>query len=362
MRSTDRDYSLDLIRALAVTLVIFHHFFQEVQYSKYPLIIQYLMKFFIDYGAFGVQLFFAVSGYIMISKYNNISSVRKYILLRYTRLIPMLSIVVMIDLLILFLTNPSKTDIINIIPSILIIDPQIFNVIFDSERFYWVDNSFWSLFVEIRFYLIFGLLMKISKPLSLHRKIILISTLCMFSQLLYIASDVLNMELLHKLCFWILIPNYFIYFLFGIILYATKSSKDLRLIVILFFLIFIFLVVEKTDSSPTWRNSLDFFTEQSITSIFYFMSIFVVFLFSRLLSSRLPRTDVISKIIGAPSYTSYLLHQNLFIILFPFFTNYLDGLFFSVIFFLFVISTSYFLSARIEPNLIRSLRNIIKIR
>ena len=66
---------------------------------------------------------------------------------------------------------------------------------------------------------------------------------------------------------------------------------------------------------PTWRNSLDFFTEQSITSIFYFMSIFVVFLFSRLLSSRLPRTDVISKIIGAPSYTSYLLHQNLFIIL-----------------------------------------------
>jgi peptidoglycan/LPS O-acetylase OafA/YrhL len=362
MQSTSRDYSLDLIRAIAVTLVIFHHFFQEVQYSKYPPISQYLIKFFVNYGAFGVQLFFAVSGYIMISKYSNISSLRQYTLLRYTRLIPMLTIVVMIDLLISFLTNPSKTDIINIIPSILIIDPQIFNVIFDSERFHWVDNSFWTLFVEIRFYLIFGLLMKISKSLSLHRKIIFISTLCMFSQLLYITSGVLKMDLLHKICFWVLIPHYFIYFLFGIILYSIKLSKDFRLIAIICFLAAIFLFVQKTDSTLTWGNSFDLLTEQSITAILYFVFILIIFPLSSILSSRLPQINVISRTIGTPSYTSYLLHQNLFLILFPLFTNYLDELFFSVIFFLFVISTSFILSARIEPRLIRSLRTIIRIR
>ena len=68
MQPTDRDYSLDLIRALAVTLVIFHHFFQEINYSKYPFFVQHVIQFFIVHGAYGVQLFFAVSGYIMISK------------------------------------------------------------------------------------------------------------------------------------------------------------------------------------------------------------------------------------------------------------------------------------------------------
>ena len=354
MQSTDRDYSLDLIRALAVTLVIFHHFFQEINYSKYPFFIQHVIQFFVAHGAYGVQLFFAVSGYIMISKYETITSLFKYMVLRYTRLVPMLSVTVVFNLVLFTAFQKQDVDILGSLPSILIIDPQIFNSVFNTDTFKWVDDSFWTLFVEIRFYLLFGLIMKILGSRSLMVKKICLSVLCLFSQITYIASDVLNLELIHKLSFWILIPDHFIYFLIGVILYSPKSMNTRSLFIYLLPLEFVYVIMQLVKN-PFSRN--DLLSQHAITLILYFSFIFFAFYISKQLINKFTTLKIFANWIGFPSYISYLMHQNLFLFLFPYFSKKFDHVIFCLLVYFLITMISIFLSKNIEPKLIYLMRS-----
>lgn len=354
MQSTSRDYSLDFIRAIAVTLVIFHHFFQEINYSKYPFFVQHLIQFFLAHGTYGVQLFFAVSGYIMISKYEIIPSFFKYMLLRYTRLVPMLSVIVLFNLVLFTVFQPQEVDILSSIPSILIVDPQIFNSIFNTTTYKWVDNSFWTLFVEIRFYFLFGLIIKILGSRNLLVKKITLSALCMFSQLTYAASDVLNLDLIHKLCFWILIPDHFIYFLVGVMLYSPKTINIKSLLLFLLPIEFVYIIMQLLKSPFANINLL---SEQPITLILYFSFIFFAFYISKQLIMKFTILKIVAKAIGSPSYISYLLHQNFFLFIFPYFSKTFDHVILCLLVYSLVIIISIFLSKNIEPRLIKLLRS-----
>lgn len=354
MQSTSRDYSLDLIRAIAVTLVIFHHFFQEINFSRYPFFVQHLIQFFISHGTYGVQLFFAVSGYIMISKYATITSLFKYMVLRYTRLVPMLSVIVLFNLVLFKVFQTQDVDILSSIPSILIVDPQIFNSIFNTNTFKWVDNSFWTLFVEIRFYFLFGLIIKILGSRSLLVKKITLSALCMFSQIAYLGSGILNLVLIHKLCFWILIPDHFLYFMVGVMLYSPQSINIKRLVIFLLPLEFVYIIMQLVKSPLTTINLLN---RESITLITYFLFIFFAFYISKQLIIKFNILSIIANKIGFPSYISYLMHQNFFLFLFPYFSKNFDHFSFCFLAYLLVIILSMFLSKSIEPKLINLVRS-----
>jgi peptidoglycan/LPS O-acetylase OafA/YrhL len=354
MQSTSRDYSLDLIRAIAVTLVIFHHFFQEINYSHYPFFVQQFIQFFISHGAYGVQLFFAVSGYIMISKYATIMSLFKYMVLRYTRLVPMLSVIVLFNLVLFKVSQTHDVDILSILPSILIIEPEIFNSVFNTTTYKWIDDSFWTLFVEIRFYLLFGFMMKILGSRTLMVKKISLSVLCLFSQITYAASGALNLDLIHKLCFWILIPDHFIYFLVGVMLYSPKTINIKSLLLFLLPIEFVYIIMQLLKSPFTNINLL---SNQSITLILYFSFIFFAFYISKKLIMKFTTLKIVAKAIGFPSYTSYLLHQNFFLIIFPYFSKTFDHVILCFLVYFLVIIISIFLSKNIEPRLIKLFRS-----
>jgi peptidoglycan/LPS O-acetylase OafA/YrhL len=356
---TKRDVSLDLIRAVAVTLIIFHHIFQEINHTNYPLFVQYLIQLFIDHGAYGVQLFFAVSGYIMIKKYEIIPSIFNYMVLRYTRLVPMLSVIVLFNLVIFNFTEKQSVNILDALPSVLIIDPQIFNSLFNTNRFKWIDNSFWTLFVELRFYLIFGLMIKFLGSRSLIFKKIVLSFLCLLTQTLYLASDVLNFEFIHKLCYWILIPDYFIYFLVGVILYSPKPIKMKIVFVCLLPLECVYIIMQLVKNTFS-VNGL--FSQQSANMMAYFLFIFLAFYTSNYLILKFTTLTVVANKIGFPSYISYLIHQNLFLFLYPYFSKNFDHLFLCILFYLLVIVLSLQLSKNVEPKLIKSLRSIFSFR
>jgi len=289
----------------------------------------------------------------MISRYNNISSFPKYVLLRYTRLIPMLGIVVLLDLLLSYFSNPSKIDIINVIPSILIIDPQIFNVVFDSQLFYWVDNSFWTLFVEIRFYLIFGVLMKILSSFSLSVKKISLCLFFVFTQSAYLFSGLLDLSILQRICFWLFIPDYFFYFLIGTLLYSFHSLKKIYALFLMLSMEIVFLSAQLLKSSFTLQN---FLSNQSLTLVIYFLCVILAFSFSQLLCLKIPQSTTLANLVGTPSYISYLLHQNLFLYVYPKFDLFKNDLLFCILIYFFIISVSFFLSKKIEPQLIKFLR------
>jgi exopolysaccharide production protein ExoZ len=78
--------SIQLLRAVAAWMVVFHHYMQLGYGKDYST---FLGEFFREHGAFGVDIFFVVSGFIM---YYTISSknysVRSFLIGRLTRIVP----------------------------------------------------------------------------------------------------------------------------------------------------------------------------------------------------------------------------------------------------------------------------------
>jgi len=78
--------SVQLLRAIAAWMVVFHHYMQLGHGDQYASSVG---KFFIDYGSFGIDIFFVVSGFIM---FYTISlkdySVRSFLVGRIFRIVP----------------------------------------------------------------------------------------------------------------------------------------------------------------------------------------------------------------------------------------------------------------------------------
>lgn len=350
-----RDQSLDLIRAFAVSLVIFHHYFQLVEINDVPKIMKLSITFVVNYGAYGVQLFFVVSGYILITKYNQIPSFSKFILLRYTRLLPMLFIVIVLNNLFSLITNYKTTSPINSIPSIMILDPQILNIIFRTTEFHWVDNSFWSLFAEIRFYILFGFLLKFFNRMRINDKRLLLLSFFLSVKIVYVISDELSLESLHRLVFWLFIPDYCLYFLIGICLAPIGDfSKNYKLKFALF--LTLIFVLENYQYVLNHGGEL---SSNLIVNIFYILFVYIIFFVARKVSNTLPNFANIPNLIGKPSYVSYLIHQNAFLFFINLSPQIYSNLFFIVLFYTFIILFSYLLSTFLEQKMIKSLRKIV---
>ena len=106
--------------------------------------------------------------------------------------------------------------------------------------------------------------------------------------------------------------------------------------------------------NPFSRDSL--LSQQSITLILYFLFIFFAFYISKQLIIKFTALKIVANKIGFPSYISYLVHQNLFLFLFPYFSKNFDHISFCILVYFLIIMMSIFLSKNIEPKLIYLMR------
>ena len=84
---TQRNQSLDLLRGVAVLLVVASHCASEA-----AGVVPGLTAFAMDYGQLGVQLFFIVSGYTMMLTFGdkiNSAGVRSFYVRRVFRIVPL---------------------------------------------------------------------------------------------------------------------------------------------------------------------------------------------------------------------------------------------------------------------------------
>lgn len=150
---------LDGFRGLAILLVILYH-----AYSRWPSVVPYKNKFasmlLFQQGILGVQLFFLISGFVILMSLEKNDTFSTFLYKRWLRLFPAM----LIASSIIFLTAtylperpigiPSSKD---VLPGLLFIQPIWMEQI-TGINFGLLEGSFWSLFVEVKFYLVFGLL------------------------------------------------------------------------------------------------------------------------------------------------------------------------------------------------------------
>lgn len=157
-----RIYEIDLLRFLAALAVaIFHYAFRgyagdDMSTMPYPL-----LSSAARYGYLGVELFFMISGFVIVLSIGS-GSVRRFLISRATRLYPALWICCTITFIIIMLLGAPRyeTNIKQYVASLLLLSEFI-----GVPN---VESAYWSLFVEIKFYFIIAAVLLLRKTRHLE--------------------------------------------------------------------------------------------------------------------------------------------------------------------------------------------------
>ncbi len=149
---------LDGLRGVAILLVICFH-----TYSRYPKIVPYgneYSDFYIfKYGYLGVQLFFLISGFVILMSLEKSKTFLQFIYKRWLRLFPAMFIA---TILVYSTSHFLKErpmgipELKTIIPGLLFFDTSLLKTLL-GIKLNPIEGAFWSLFVEFKFYFIFGI-------------------------------------------------------------------------------------------------------------------------------------------------------------------------------------------------------------
>jgi len=159
MNQQPRYKHLDGLRGVAILFVIFFH-----AYSRWPDLTSFgshLYDFLpFKYGWLGVQLFFLISGFVILMTLERTSGFLQFMRRRWLRLFPAL----LICSALVFLTAPLLPERPlgvpfwgDVIPGLLLVDPDTIRAA-TGLSIGMLEGSFWSLFVEFKFYIVFGLI------------------------------------------------------------------------------------------------------------------------------------------------------------------------------------------------------------
>lgn len=146
---------LDGLRGVAILLVILFHAFTRwvdvmpygARYARFPLA---------EFGHLGVQLFFLISGFVIFMTLEKATSLGEFALKRWLRLFPAMALCSTVILFTapLLAGRPGGAPLLrDFIPGVLFLQPDYLTVIF-GVPFHSLDGAFWSLYVEVQFYLV----------------------------------------------------------------------------------------------------------------------------------------------------------------------------------------------------------------
>ncbi len=292
---------LDGVRGLAILLVVLFHTYAihpEMPYSD-----QFFEIWLFKYGWIGVELFFLLSGFVILMTLERSKSFYEFIFKRWLRLFPaMLLVCIFLYATAGFFPERygGQPELSSLVPSLTFINPYILNKIIPYS-FVNLEGSFWSLYVEVAFYIIVGLIyFKYSNRNCLKTIYALLA--CHF---LAVILDLLNtwmidLRLLRNI---VKITNavgllYFGWFSIGMMLYQFREEHKRSVRV----WIFVLLLISSIITGYITRNTLD-----AMVALFVITLIFPLILWSKVLQRCLEQPFWI--FLGFISYPLYLIHE-----------------------------------------------------
>ncbi|WP_047534476.1 acyltransferase family protein [Methylotenera sp. N17] len=142
---------LDVLRGVAASAVVVHHFFGYIYHefgSDYPLrqFVNFITAESVNWGLFGVVLFFLISGFIIPASLKPGATIKKFFISRVFRLYPAYWFV-----LVLILVSANYIGLSNAYPySQFFANLTMVPKLFGSNE---MSGVFWTLFIEIIFYI-----------------------------------------------------------------------------------------------------------------------------------------------------------------------------------------------------------------
>ena len=343
-----RLYHIDLLRFLAALYVVFYHYSFR-GYSKDNLsTLQFApLEEFSKYGYLGVDLFFIISGFVILMSALN-SDITKFMISRFSRLYPAYWVCLLLTTsVLLFWGAPG-------------LKPSISEILFNLTMFHGffgishVDGVYWSLIIELKFYIIIGivLLFKAIKHIK-HFALLLLGIAVL--QLFFPFKDVsFPIRLLYFMTFpqW---SSYFIAGMFFFLIYKEGFKWKYLLAIMVCYVISLAYAFEKVDYlNRAYTHEFSYMTVALFISSFY--------LLFYLISSE--KLSILNKkyflTLGALTYPLYLIHQNIGYTIINNLTPYLNKWILLSLLILFMLVLSYFIHKTIEKPLGAYFRSKLK--
>ncbi len=331
MDKTSRFYEIDLLRFFAALAVVMYHY-TFLGYTAGDMAVKYASFAPVSkYGFLGVNLFFIISGFVILNSARN-KSAKNFLISRMVRLYPVFWVSCSLTFLVLLIIGGTRFE-----PGlkVYLVNMTMLNKLFGVKP---VDSVYWSLFYEIRFYFFIFMLLVFGKIKWMKT---LLGLWLAASYLFYAfwQND-------SKYVGYVLMYNYSAYFIAGAVFFLIVSEGvDFYKLFLLFasYLFSIFTVKEYLAYlTARFKTHFSLYTVAICITLF-----FMVFY---LISTN--RTKAISyrkfAVLGLLTYPIYLLHQNIGFALFNISHTYINKYALLIIMILLVFLLSLLVHFKVE--------------
>lgn len=237
--ASHRLHALDGLRGVAILLVMGFHYFYHLEsfYYKstlYPYGETFSNVLVFKYGYMGVELFFIISGFVIAMTLESSRSVIDFAIRRFVRIWPAL---IVSAVLTFFMLNWSDSPFAltrrqfwpNFLPSLTLTPTVLWSGLFPKVDF--VTGVYWSLVVEIRFYMIAAILFWLLPRDKLARNLVILTVI------IYVARALLRRAMpgYNGVYDALFIPDYMPWFAAGAVfyeLYKERLAKGAALIML----------------------------------------------------------------------------------------------------------------------------------
>ena len=295
------------IRALAITMVLAFHFFARwtppiYPQNTYPYKLETARQVS-QYGYMGVQLFFMVSGFVILCSLENQFSFATFARARIRRIYPSLFIAIPLIYIVCNLLNQrfiAPIPIHSLLPSLTLLGPDFINHLF-ATNFTWTTGVLWSLFIEIQFYLVSGaLFFNLKKFTFLTKLFVFAFTIQLLKIILVVSNSNVNST------FDALLPinKYIWWFVAGSTFWRITSSHHSRRLYGLIMISIFFNLISLNFESSEFRFS-------PIPTIITLLSFALFYLIAQKSKKvHFLRSHVLVWF-GGLSYEFYLIHESI---------------------------------------------------
>lgn len=289
----NRINEIDLLRFIAALMVVFFHFSFRGHAADDMSVLGYepLAPAF-KYGYLGVQLFFMISGFVILMTATG-ASLRRFTISRAVRLYPAFWACCTLTFLFTLWLGPPRY--------VATVAQYLANMTMLSGfmGIPSIDGAYWSLFVEIRFYVLVALVMALGQ---IGRVDLLVGAWL-------IASVVLEVFSLGKVLRFLLVTEYSAFFIAGAACYLVRSRGLSAARIAIIVVAWALAVFQSTRALPAFAGHYG--VPMSPAVVAAVVSLFFVAMALVALRRTGPLAGISWPLIGALTYPLYLLHQNI---------------------------------------------------
>jgi len=296
-----RFYEIDLLRFLAAMAVVFFHYtFRGYSEGDYSPVVFPVIGEFSRYGYLGVNLFFIISGFVILLSAMNRTAIT-FASSRFIRLYPAFWAGVTLSAIVIYLFGMPKFSV--TLPQYLMNMTMICGYLGIEH----VDGVYWTLLVELKFYALIFLLLFINK----------IKQIEYFLAAWLIVVFINIVAPLPKIISFFVFPEWAALFISGSLFYLIYSNGFNIYRGVMLFCAYVFALYYGTQEVNTVSKFYDSSFSNTV-ALFWISAFYFIFMLIILNKLSWIRSDKLVKI-GLLTYPLYLVHQNIGFIVFNIF-------------------------------------------